>query len=465
MPATKRKAAGRIALLGLPALALLLLAGVRWSDAPVSAGAPSAPPPNFKVAFIGDQGINSSAEAVLQLILAEDTDMVLHLGDFGYDNETDPQTAIDWDAQITAELGADFPYFGVIGNHDVITWDTYQQLLEDRLALIPGASCTGDYGNMSVCTYQGLYFILSGIGTMPNAQDDATHLAYLSSELAADTSLWRICGWHKNQTAMQVGTKSNEVGWVAYETCRQEGAIIATAHEHSYHRTRTLSDFPNQTVDGAWPDRHVVGVGGGSSLAFVSGLGGQSIRSQSRCLPTTPPYGCNGEWATINSSSQGADFGALFIEFHVDGVPGKARGYFKDIDGDVADTFTLLINGPPQPDPVDSDGDGCSDAREGGVNLMQGGLRNYQNPWDFYDAAGPPAPVGDGTPDQVVDLQNDILGVLLRWSGNPLLPYSAAYDRGPALGPYAWNKSSPDGVIDLQNDILGVVLQFGHDCR
>ena len=34
-----------------------------------------SPPPNFKVAFIGDQGVNSNAVAVLQLIKSEGADM------------------------------------------------------------------------------------------------------------------------------------------------------------------------------------------------------------------------------------------------------------------------------------------------------------------------------------------------------------------------------------------------------
>jgi hypothetical protein len=40
----------------------------------------------------------------------------------------------------------------------------------------------------------------------------------------------------------------------------------------------------------------------------------------------------------------GAEYGALFIEFHVDGDPSKARGYFKNIDGEVIDEFTVTRN-------------------------------------------------------------------------------------------------------------------------
>ncbi|MBI4312180.1 MAG: phytase, partial [Chloroflexi bacterium] len=287
--------------------------------------------PNLKVAFIGDQGLGGASVEVLNLIKAEGTDMVIHSGDFDYAG--DPAA---WEAQINATLGANFPYFGSVGNHDTGGWDAYQQLMVDRLARIPGASCTGEYGVNSACHYQGLFFILSGAGTLGSG-----HTAYITDQLANDSSTWSICSWHKDQNAMQVGGKGDEVGWEPYEACRDGGAIIATAHEHSYSRTKTLSNMTAQTIDGVWTLADTLNVGEGSTFAFVSGLGGRSIRDQSRCLPSTPPYGCNGEWASIYTSTQGAKFGALFIEFNVDGNPKKARGYFKNIAGEVIDSFTV----------------------------------------------------------------------------------------------------------------------------
>jgi hypothetical protein len=38
-----------------------------------------------------------------------------------------------------------------------------------------------------------------------------------------------------------------------------------------------------------------------------------------------------------------AAYGALFIRFHVDGDPKKARAYFKDINGRLADEFTIQV--------------------------------------------------------------------------------------------------------------------------
>jgi hypothetical protein len=327
------------------AAVLLLLTSLALTLASTARAQAPATPPNFKVAFLGDSATGTNFQNVLQLIENEGADMAIQAGDMGYGNES-AAVATAWNADVTNVLGADYPYFFTTGNHDVTAWSTYQQLLANRLALIPGASCSGDLGVMSACTYQGLFFILSGIGSQPNTPDYAAHVGYISSQLTSNHSIWRICAWHKNQTALQLGDKTNEVGWLAYETCRQNRAIIATAHEHSYERTKTLSNTQTQTVDPAHTDGSTLYVKPGSTFVFVSGLGGNSIRNQDRCLPITPPYGCNGEWASVNTSDQGANYGALFIEFYVDGNPNKARGYFKEIDGDVRDTFTVYSEVP-----------------------------------------------------------------------------------------------------------------------
>jgi hypothetical protein len=51
---------------------------------------------------------------------------------------------------------------------------------------------------------------------------------------------------------------------------------------------------------------------------------------------------------TIYTFNQSAKSGALFIEFHVNGDPNRARGYFKNIDGAIVDQFTITAQ-PPGP--------------------------------------------------------------------------------------------------------------------
>ena len=132
-----------------------------------------------------------------------------------------------------------------------------------------------------------------------------------------------------------------------------------------------------------------------------------------------------------------------------------------DDDGGDDAGAAFVFELPKSEEAGDTDGDGCSDQRESGPDETLGGRRNYKNEWDFYDVLGP----GGGPPDGVIDLPNDILGVILRFSPQGQPPYDVNFDRGPSSGPNPWNMTAPDGVIDLPNDILGVILQFNHSCQ
>jgi predicted phosphodiesterase len=296
--------------------------------------------PGLRVAFLGDQGIGASAVAVLQLIKREHADLVIHAGDLAYTADV-----AGWNAQIDAVLGADFPYFAAIGNHDVSSWTGptgFQAVLDVRLDRIAGAACSGDLGVNSVCRYRGLVFVLSGVGTYGQG-----HEAFLDAALN-DPAVWRLCVWHKNQHDMQVGTKPDEVGWLAYQTCQAHGSPIITGHEHSYARTYTLGalgDAVAQYGYGGAPDQLVFAPG--STAVFQTGLGGQSYRVWNGELAPwwATIYAANKQQlnaVTVGTAPQIA-FGALFIDFHVDGDPYKAHGYFKTTNDDVVDDFTMRV--------------------------------------------------------------------------------------------------------------------------
>ena len=295
---------------------------------------------NFRVAFIADQGISPSSIAVLNLIKDEGAHMVLHQGDLYY--EIDYRDVIDpdaWDRMISNVLGDDFPYFITIGGHDLNAWNEYQQKAYDRLKKNPDAKCTGDLGVKSFCTYKGLSFIQ--VSPSFEFYEKLDHSSFIENHLNNNDHLWRVCSWQGNMHAMQIGAKEDSTGWEVYENCKNHGAIIATAEEHSYHRTKTMIDIENQIVDAEWSKPDKLRVEEGSTFVFVSGLGGWSIRDQERCLPTSYPYGCNGEWANIYTSDQDANYGALFCTFNVGGQPNKAYCYFKNIDGRIVDAFTI----------------------------------------------------------------------------------------------------------------------------
>jgi len=102
----------------------------------------------------------------------------------------------------------------------------------------------------------------------------------------------------------------------------------------------------------------------------------------------------------------------------------------------------------------DQDLDGCSNLAELGNNPATGGLRDPFNRYDYYDVSQPR--------DGVIDLANDILGVILNFAPGGYPPGDENWDRpAPMSGNAgAWSRGVPDGVIDLPNDILGVILQF-----
>ena len=193
---------------------------------------------------------------------------------------------------------------------------------------IDGEKCEGDLGVNSVCTYKGLRFILSGVGTLGEDSEN-----YIEETLPNENYAWQICSWHKNQRLIQVGEKKDEVGWESYETCRKNGAFITTGHEHSYSRTHLLSDFENQTVASV---SNTLEIEKGKTFVFVSGMGGHSIRPQNDELAKNP------WWASMYTATQNAKPGALFCSFNPEGKKNKAECYFKDIAGNTPDKFVIV---------------------------------------------------------------------------------------------------------------------------
>lgn len=289
---------------------------------------PAKTPDNYTVAFIGDQGPKADAQAVLELIKNEGADAVVHSGDFDY--EDNPAA---WEARINAILGADFPYFACVGNHDDDIFygsGGYQQFLAARMKRLR-LTWEGDLGVKSSFVFNGIFFLLTAPGVLGSG-----HAEYIKDKLAEDHSIWRISSWHKNMRRMQVGGKENDTGWEVYEESRKGGAIIATAHEHSYSRTHLLRSCKNQTVASTSDtlalsaDDLTTREDEGRTFVFVSGLGGKSIRDQELA---------GDWWACIYTSDQGANYGALFGVFNYQGREGLAKFYFKNIDGVVIDEF------------------------------------------------------------------------------------------------------------------------------
>lgn len=307
------------------------LLGALLCHAPLFA-APEPPPPGFKVAFLGDQGLGEGARKVLELVKREGADLLVHLGDFDYAD--DPAA---WEDQYNRILGTDFPIVSVVGNHDLLAWRGprgYSGYVADRLRRM-GVEVKGDPGMRCSFRYRGIFFVLTAPGLVGDG-----HGEFIRRELAGDSSLWKISAWHVNQRLMQVGGKGDEAGWEVYEESRKGGAIIATAHEHTYSRTHLLSDMAARVVASR---SDTLRLRAGRSFAFVSGLGGEEVR---------PQLLSGAWWASVYTATQGAAPGALFATFHVDGDPRKAEFAFKAIDGAVPDRFLVYREPDDVPPPM-----------------------------------------------------------------------------------------------------------------
>ena len=193
--------------------------------------------------------------------------------------------------------------------------------------------CTGDVGENYACYYKGLYFVLSGVGTQGSG-----HVGFVEDAFDATPARWKLCGWHKNQYLMQIGTKEDETGYDIYDTCRSYGAIVATAHFHSYSRTYTMSSFAQQRYNDSSND---VTLAPGQSFAVVSAVGGKDVNDWDPDLASNP------WWAAVGAQDNDLDDGALFCTFKVNGDPSRAECYFESRrDGGVYDNFTIFNNVP-----------------------------------------------------------------------------------------------------------------------
>ena len=318
-----------------------------------SGGVPGGTPQaNVLIAFIGDQGAGTPRGQVLNLIKNEGAVAAVHNGDFDYNN--DPN---GWDNAVTAVLGANYPYFAVIGNHDAPAWggtSGYAAKIAARVARVPEMKCTGELGVRANCNFRGVHLIQSCVGVSElrstcNA-NAADQVGFIQSSLAASAAPFKICNWHKNQTDMQTGSKGNEVGWQPYQACMNAGAIVSTGHEHSYERTGILTDIGNAAaghgiVASGWNN---MSISPGRSFVFVSGLGGVEIRDFEASHNTNTWWAttyANNRWLKngVTQSATSVTYGALFVRFHDGGNSKRAVAYFKDLNGRLVDEFTIEV--------------------------------------------------------------------------------------------------------------------------
>ena len=175
----------------LATLAALLLSCSAVSDP--TGSTPERPQGTVTIAFIADQyweppDESTRSRAVLRLIRDEGADAVMHQGDFDY--RDDPAA---WEQQIDDILGADFPYFVSVGNHDRFAWHDdagYQDRMEQRLLRL-AIPWEGNLGERAAITFRGIFMVFGAPDIFDS--DSTDYAAYFADRLSADRSTWSIC--------------------------------------------------------------------------------------------------------------------------------------------------------------------------------------------------------------------------------------------------------------------------------
>lgn len=301
---------------------------------------PIAPASDFKVAFFGDTGAQQGQIDVLRLVQRENVDLVVIEGDFNYD-----LPRLDtWKNNIDTILGANFPILFIQGNHELSdgnNWNNY-------IGFINQHAPSGMSGYNNNANYQvnvgGINFI--GVDERPGG-----NIGFLNGALNASSSqyIWNICNWHRTNNSLTIGNnRSGDIRLENYQACLNAGAMIINAHEHSYHRTKTLVDVNSRQVDPTCSGANEICLAPGKTYVSVVGLGGkENLHDQGKCRTTSCP-----EWANIYTFRQGAKFGALFINFNVGGAANQAYAQFKNIDNQVIDEYSITSGVTPTPTPT-----------------------------------------------------------------------------------------------------------------
>jgi predicted phosphodiesterase len=304
----------------------------------IKSGANFPVPANTKIAFLGDNN-----RYTLDLVVQERAEAVVHMGDFDYEDDADL-----FAEQIEDVLGATFPYYISLGNHDTDAWSDYHRYFYDRYrASNMDDECIGDIGINHVCSYKGILLVGTAVGSC--SYSDSSHADYVDDVLSTYGSKWKFIHHHKNQKVYQLCTKSDETGYEILDVARQHGAIIATGHEHSYARTLSMTNYQTrQSVAGSFNPHVKIG----QSFLFCSGLGGESIRdhcdnleNQAHWAATAAGNGCTGY---CTNESLETSYGVLFCTFNVGGA-GYTNCYFKDRNNRLFDNFNVTTEVPDTP--------------------------------------------------------------------------------------------------------------------
>ncbi len=279
-------------------------------------GVPALPITRFAV--IGDFGDGSSDEAsVAGLVNGWNPDFIITTGDNRYGSMDFDQTVGQFYCDYLAGAGngiycaggssASNSFFPSLGNHDYKDGKGLNEYLD--YFDLPGSGVTTSGTSNSELYYDFVqgpvhFFLLDSQGAKATKSDMMAQKNWLQSQLAASSAPWQVVYFHHPPYSSGKHGSATEMQW-PYAVWGAD-AVIA-GHDHNYERV---------LMDGI--------------AYFVNGLGGKSIRKFGSPV--------SGSQVRYNSN-----YGAMLV----DASDSAIIFQYINTSGEVIDTHTVAVNGPP----------------------------------------------------------------------------------------------------------------------
>ncbi|ORX41998.1 hypothetical protein BCR36DRAFT_363247 [Piromyces finnis] len=309
----------------------------------------------FKLAIIGDSGTEREAREVMQLTTF---DAILHLGDFDYNCNADKYFTKILDSN------RKYQFMGVIGNHDARSQCGDDQADRFRSNIYNEMMSSSKNGKtkcqfseskfMWVCVYKNMRVI--GVTPGINGADKRKEqLSFLKKHLENAKEDWKICAWHfydkyyHTGKYQQYGNIVSDDGESFYDYCKEHGAIVFSAHDHVYARTRVMSRFSTPKIDkyDGKTGGDIAQIRNGATINILNGAGGFEMYIEQGEQKSYSHW--QKKYALGEHKENEKRFGGLFCNFNVGGNNKKAYCEFLRINSSnkVFDTFTIYQNENP----------------------------------------------------------------------------------------------------------------------
>jgi len=180
----------------------------------------------------------------------------------------------------------------------------------------------------------------------------------LKKHLNDATEDWKICSWHFYDKYYHTGmyqeygniVSGDHGGESFYDYCKDHGAIIFSAHDHVYARTKVMSEFKEPVIDkyDGKTSGNIVQIRNGATFNILNGAGGWEMYIEKGEQKDYKHW--EKKYARGDNYENANRYGGLFCQFNVGGNKRKAYCEFQRINSSdkVFDKFYIYRNDDPE---------------------------------------------------------------------------------------------------------------------